>query len=151
MIDIDGLKTINDTYGHNVGDHALRAVATTLQAAMRPYDLCVRYAGDEFIMIVSGCSEAVAEAKRRELQHQITQIEIDVRGGARLRLGASAGVAVFPDHARTYDTLLAAADHRMYRDKADRRSDGLGLHAAVPSEFLAADTFETDAPMPVAN
>ncbi len=118
---------------------------------MRPYDLCVRYAGDEFIMVVSGCSEADAEAKRRELQHQITQIEIDVRGGARLRLGASAGVAVFPDHGRTYDTLLAAADHRMYRDKADRRGDGLGLHAAVPSEFLAADAFETEAPMPVAN
>src|SRR5262245_2810265 len=152
VLDIDGLKAINDTFGHNVGDHALRAVAATLQAALRPYDLCVRYAGDEFIMVVSGCTEAEAEAKRREVQHQITQIELDVRGGSRVRLGVSAGVAVFPDNGRTYDALLAAADHRMYRDKAERRVAGLALRSPVPSEFLAADAFdETDAPIPVTN
>jgi diguanylate cyclase (GGDEF)-like protein/putative nucleotidyltransferase with HDIG domain len=150
VIDIDGLKAINDTYGHNVGDHALRAVATTLQGALRPYDLCVRYAGDEFIIVVSGCSEADAEAKRRELQQQIHHIEIDVRG-ARVRLGASAGVAVFPDNGRTYDALLAAADHRMYRDKAERRGAGVTRRSPVPSEFLASDAFESEEPVPVAS
>jgi diguanylate cyclase (GGDEF)-like protein/putative nucleotidyltransferase with HDIG domain len=150
VIDIDGLKAINDTYGHNVGDHALRAVATTLQSVLRPYDLCVRYAGDEFIIVVSGCSEADAEAKRRELQLRIHQIEIDVRG-TRVRLGASAGVAVFPDNGRTYDALLAAADHRMYRDKAERRGAGVTLRSPVPSEFLADDAFEEEEPIPVAS
>jgi diguanylate cyclase (GGDEF)-like protein/putative nucleotidyltransferase with HDIG domain len=149
VIDIDGLKAINDTYGHNVGDAALRAVATTLQGSLRPYDLCVRYAGDEFIIVVSGCSEADAEAKRRDLQLRITQIEIDVRG-APVRLGASAGVAVFPDNGRTYDTLLAAADHRMYRDKAERRTAGLALRSPVPPEFVATDAFETEEAIPVA-
>ena len=150
VIDIDGLKVINDTYGHNVGDHALRAVATTLQGGLRPYDLCVRYAGDEFIIVVSGCSEQDAEAKRRDLQQRITAIEIDVRG-SRVRLGASAGVAVFPDNGRTYDALLAAADHRMYRDKAERRDHVATLRSPIPSEFLAADAFEDEAPVPVAS
>src|SRR5205807_8389076 len=53
VMDIDGFKTINDTYGHNVGDHALREVAAALQGALRPYDLCVRYAGDEFIVVLA--------------------------------------------------------------------------------------------------
>ena len=125
-------------------------MATTLQGALRPYDLCVRYAGDEFIIVVSGCSEADAEGKRRELQQRIHQIEIDVRG-TRVRLGASAGVAVFPDNGRTYDALLAAADHRMYRDKAERRGAGMTLRSPVPSEFLASDAYESEEPVPVAS
>ena len=68
VMDVDRFKTINDTYGHNVGDSALRAIAQDLQQALRPYDLCVRYAGDEFIVVVSDCSREAAEAKRRELQ-----------------------------------------------------------------------------------
>jgi GGDEF domain-containing protein len=67
VMDIDGFKAINDTYGHNVGDHALREVATALQGALRPYDLCVRYAGDEFIVTcgpASGCGSAPARAPR---------------------------------------------------------------------------------------
>ena len=55
VMDIDGFKAINDTYGHNVGDHALREVANALQGALRPYDLCVRYAGDEFIVVLADC------------------------------------------------------------------------------------------------
>ncbi len=50
VMDVDEFKAINDTYGHHVGDEALRAVARTLSASLRPYDLCVRYAGDEFIV-----------------------------------------------------------------------------------------------------
>jgi diguanylate cyclase (GGDEF)-like protein len=71
VMDVDGFKAINDTYGHNVGDAALRSVAHELQDALRPYDLCVRYAGDEFIVVLSDCSREAAEAKRRELQQPI--------------------------------------------------------------------------------
>jgi diguanylate cyclase (GGDEF)-like protein/putative nucleotidyltransferase with HDIG domain len=135
VIDIDGLKAINDTFGHNVGDHALRATATTLQSALRPYDLCVRYAGDEFIIVLSGCPEDAAEAKREELQRRIADIHVEVPGRRRVPLSASAGVAMFPGHGRTYEMLLAAADERMYRDKADRRATPV-LRLVVPSEFL---------------
>jgi diguanylate cyclase (GGDEF)-like protein/putative nucleotidyltransferase with HDIG domain len=135
VMDIDGFKTINDTYGHHVGDHALREVSLALQGALRPYDLCVRYAGDEFIVVLTDCSREVAEAKRRELQQRVSEIELDVRAGKRLRLAVSAGAAVFPHDGTTYEALLAEADHRMYRDKAGRRGQ-LSVAPAAGPEFM---------------
>ena len=138
VMDIDGFKAINDTYGHNVGDHALREVADALQGALRPYDLCVRYAGDEFIVVLADCSREAAEAEAaRAAGRASREIQLEVRAGKRLRLGASAGAAVFPHDGATYEALLADADHRMYRDKAARRG-----HVPVPrrsagAEFLA--------------
>src|SRR5262249_62360011 len=87
VMDIDEFKAINDTYGHHVGDHALREVARTLQVELRPYDLCVRYAGDEFIVVMADCSREIVEAKRLELQEKVCQIEFEVRAGKVLRLG----------------------------------------------------------------
>ncbi len=147
VMDIDGFKTINDTYGHNVGDHALREVASALQAALRPYDLCVRYAGDEFIVVLADCSRDVADLKRHELQSLIAEIQVDVRAGKRLRLGASAGVAVFPHDGATYEQLLADADHLMYRDKAARRGH-VPLPAAIGGgEFIATDMIDPSVPL----
>ena len=144
VMDIDGFKAINDTYGHNVGDHALREVATALQGALRPYDLCVRYAGDEFIVVLADCSREAADAKRRELQARIAEIQLDVRAGKRLRLGASAGAAVFPHDGATYEAMLAAADHLMYRDKASRRGHGsLTDRSTTAAEFAAPGLFDT--------
>ena len=141
VMDIDGFKAINDTYGHNVGDHALREVATALQGALRPYDLCVRYAGDEFIVVLADCSREAAEAKRRELQTKIAEIQVDVRAGKRLRLGASAGAAVFPADGATYEALLAAADHLMYRDKAARRGQTPTPPRTATADFIAPELF----------
>jgi diguanylate cyclase (GGDEF)-like protein len=143
VMDIDGFKAINDTYGHNVGDHALREVALTLQSSLRPYDLCVRYAGDEFIVVLADCSREAAEAKRRELQQRVSDIKLEVRAGKLLTLGVSAGASVFPADGTTYETLLADADQRMYRDKAARRGTLTEIHAAPPAEFLPADVYET--------
>ena len=145
VMDVDGFKTINDTYGHNVGDYALREVAGALQGALRPYDLCVRYAGDEFIVVIADCSREAVELKRRELQARIADIQVEVRAGKRLRLGASAGAAVFPQDGTTYEQLLAAADHLMYRDKATRRGHMHLPTAAAHAEFVAADLLERTA------
>ena len=141
VMDVDGFKAINDTYGHNVGDAALRSVAHELQDALRPYDLCVRYAGDEFIVVLSDCSREAAEAKRRELQVRLCKIELEVRPGRRTRLAVSAGVAVFPHDGATYEALLAEADARMYRDKSVRRGDLPAAHRRTPPEFLAPELF----------
>jgi predicted signal transduction protein with EAL and GGDEF domain len=73
---------------------------------------------------VAEASREAAEAKRRELQERIGAIEIEIRPGKTLRLGASAGASVFPHDGATYEALLADADHRMYRDKAARRKGG---------------------------
>jgi diguanylate cyclase (GGDEF)-like protein/putative nucleotidyltransferase with HDIG domain len=147
VMDIDGFKTINDTYGHHVGDHALRQVAMALQGAMRSYDLCVRYAGDEFIIVLADCSPAAAETKRRELQMRVDAIEFEVRPGKLLRLAASAGASVFPHDGLNYEALLADADHRMYRDKAARRGQLAMPLTSGPVEFITAEAFDVTPPL----
>jgi diguanylate cyclase (GGDEF)-like protein/putative nucleotidyltransferase with HDIG domain len=121
VLDVDEFKVINDTYGHHIGDRALREIANALQAGLRPYDLCVRYAGDEFIVVLSDCSRELAETRRHELQERISQIELEVRAGKTIRLGVSIGASVYPQDGTDYEALLADADHRMYRDKTRRR------------------------------
>jgi diguanylate cyclase (GGDEF)-like protein/putative nucleotidyltransferase with HDIG domain len=121
VMDLDDFKGINDNHGHHVGDRALREVAGVLRAAIRPYDICVRYAGDEFIVVLSGCGADEAERKRVELQQAIDEVIFEARAGKRLQLGISIGAAVFPHDGNTYETLLATADSRMYRDKTRRK------------------------------
>jgi diguanylate cyclase (GGDEF)-like protein len=146
VMDVDGFKAINDTYGHNVGDQALREVATTLQAALRPYDLCVRYAGDEFIVVLADCSRDSADSKRHELQSRVAEITLEVRPGKQLRLAVSAGAAVFPEDGSTLEELLADADHRMYRDKALRRGQLTMFHTAR-AEFAVVNEFSEARPL----
>ena len=65
LMDLDGFKNINDTYGHRVGDWALREVARVLRETIRNYDTCVRYGGDEFIVVLSGCGQRRGRDKAR--------------------------------------------------------------------------------------
>jgi diguanylate cyclase (GGDEF)-like protein len=132
VMDLDNFKDINDTYGHHVGDRALRDIAGVLRQAIRPYDICVRYAGDEFIVVLSGCGGEEAERKRLELQRAVDQLHFEARPGKRLPLAISIGASVFPHDGNTYETLLATADGRMYRDKTRRKRElggGDGAHA----------------------
>ncbi len=121
VMDLDSFKEINDTYGHHVGDRALREIAIVLRAGIRPYDICVRYAGDEFIVVLSGCGADEAERKRIELQSAVDQLHFEARPGQPIRLAISIGAAVFPHDGDSYETLLATADSRMYRDKTRRK------------------------------
>jgi diguanylate cyclase (GGDEF)-like protein/putative nucleotidyltransferase with HDIG domain len=125
VMDLDNFKEINDTYGHHVGDRALREVAAVLRTAIRPYDICVRYAGDEFIVVLSGCGSEEAERKRIELQRAVDALQFEARPGKMLALAISVGAAVFPHDGDSYETLLATADSRMYRDKTRRKRKGL--------------------------
>jgi diguanylate cyclase (GGDEF)-like protein/putative nucleotidyltransferase with HDIG domain len=121
VMDLDNFKDINDTYGHHIGDRALREVAGVLRAGIRPYDICVRYAGDEFIVVLSGCGAEEAERKRVELQRAVDSLPFEPRPGRLLPLAISVGAAIFPHDGDTYEALLATADSRMYRDKTRRK------------------------------
>jgi diguanylate cyclase (GGDEF)-like protein len=130
VMDLDDFKEINDTFGHHVGDLALREVANVLRTAIRPYDICVRYAGDEFIVVLSGCGRDEAETKRAELQQAVDNVELEVRPDLRIPLQISAGAAVFSHDGETYEALLAKADSRMYRDKSQRKASRARLRGA---------------------
>jgi diguanylate cyclase (GGDEF)-like protein len=126
VMDLDNFKEINDTYGHHVGDRALREVAVVLRAAIRPYDICVRYAGDEFIVVLSGCGSDEAERKRLELQEAVDNLRFEAKPGRLLPITISIGASIFPHDGDSYETLLATADSRMYRDKTRRKRLSLG-------------------------
>ncbi len=136
VMDLDSFKAINDTYGHQVGDRALQEVAIVLRAAIRPYDICVRYAGDEFIVVLSGCGGEEAEHKRLELQAAVDGLTFEPVPGTALKIRVSIGAAIFPHDGDNYETLLATADSRMYRDKTRRKRDDTtpGVTAPVSTE-----------------
>src|SRR5437763_1137358 len=121
VMDLDNFKDINDTFGHHVGDRALRDVAAVLRTGIRPYDICVRYAGDEFIVVLSGCGGEEAERKRLELQRAVDPIQFEPRPGKLLPLAISVGASVLPHDGNTYETLRPTADRRIYGEKTPRK------------------------------
>jgi diguanylate cyclase (GGDEF)-like protein len=144
MIDVNDFKSINDTYGHSVGNLALRHVAQRLQASIRSYDLCARYAGDEFVVVLPGCPADEARKKARFLQRAVADHRFEPAGGVAVALRISVGGAVFPNDGKTLDDLLSVADHEMFRDK-HRANDGATTFAnrdgeQVQSEDLAGVT-----------
>jgi diguanylate cyclase (GGDEF)-like protein/putative nucleotidyltransferase with HDIG domain len=144
VLDLDNFKDINDTYGHHVGDRALRDVAGVLRAAIRPYDVCVRYAGDEFIVVLSGCGADEANRKRLELQGAVDAQPFETQPGKKLPLAVSIGAAVFPHDGESYEALLSTADGRMYRDKELRKRTGTGGAAQDGGKSRASDSGESD-------
>jgi diguanylate cyclase (GGDEF)-like protein len=117
LIDMNGFRGIKGTHGRLVANRALCEVAGVLRAAIRPYDFCVRYEDDEFVVVLSGCGAEEAERKRLELKTAIDELVFEPRLGKRLQLGISAGAAIFPHDGQTYEALFSMAETRMQRDK----------------------------------
>jgi diguanylate cyclase (GGDEF)-like protein len=134
VLDLDRLKEINDTYGHEAGDRAIRAVGKVLRATVRESDLCARFAGDEFVVILWDCSPDHEARRVAEIQNAVAAHPFEPRSGVCMGLSISAGPARFPADGTTFEELLASADERMYRDKAGRRSRNSGRHAEIERE-----------------
>ena len=117
-IDLDGFKAVNDTLGHDGGDIVLQQVALRLVNSVRESDTVARQGGDEFTVLLAGTSTKGACATARKLEDQIRQaLEF---GGDSVSVGATIGVAIYPDDGDDVHTLLRAADHAMYRGKRER-------------------------------
>ncbi len=121
VLDMDRFKQINDEFGHQAGDSALKEVAQVLRASLRPYDVCARYAGDEFVLVLGECDEAQAERRRVDLQQAIASLWVELVPGRVVRLSVSIGASTFPNDAETVDGIVRVADQRMYQDKAARK------------------------------
>ncbi len=133
MVDLDGFKTINDTYGHPVGDRVLTQMAAVFHRTLRTTDFVARYGGDEFIVLLpeTGAHQArwVAEKLRRAVEEHAW---IALPQGIRLSL--SVGVATFPDDGEEAEELLTLADQRLYATKPSRTGQRSGNPAKETSE-----------------
>lgn len=122
MLDIDHLKHVNDSFGHQAGDAMLRALGEYLQNHTRGEDIACRYGGDEFILILPETPLSVLEQRADQLRIGITRLEIEHYRAMIGQVTLSAGVAIFPDHGLTGDAVLRAADTALYRAKTDGRN-----------------------------
>jgi diguanylate cyclase len=148
-VDIDNFKEINDTFGHSAGDRALREVAGVLKTAIRPYDICIRYAGDEFVVVLAGCGVEEGERKRLELQRAVEELVFEGRPGRRVPIRISVGAAVFPRDGDGYEAIMATADNRMYRDKTRRKQIRTAEAAATGTDGRTALVIPRSAPAEV--
>ncbi len=116
MIDIEHLKTINDTYGHEAGSRAVKLVAEALLRLTRSTDTIARYGGDEFIALLVGADKDVADEVAQRIRNVVfaTTLEVDVK---MVRIKANVGAASFPDSGNNLQAVMAAADRNMYKDK----------------------------------
>ena len=121
MIDLDGFKAINDTYGHAAGDAVLIAVARRLSAAVRTCDTVARLGGDEFVLIVETIHDAqeVARISRKLARTLSKAIYLDC--GTAVVVGASIGLALYPGDGSDLAHILCVADQAMYTCKNTNR------------------------------
>jgi diguanylate cyclase (GGDEF)-like protein len=121
MMDLDGFKNVNDTHGHVIGDEILRSLFNYLAENTRPTDFLARYGGDELTLIIRDANQEVA--------HFVTQKVIDLVNGYsppsaginNIKLGITAGIAVYPLHSKNAGDLLRAADAALYQAKKHHR------------------------------
>lgn len=135
-IDLDEFKPVNDTWGHDAGDHLLCEVANRMQSIMRETDTVSRLGGDEFAVLVARPTsradiDTVVDKLRAELDRPA------VWRGHELRIKPSIGVAIYPDDGEAAEVLLKAADHAMYAEKRRHKEGGESTKAEGAEEDVA--------------
>ena len=121
IADIDHFKAVNDTHGHLAGDAVLAAVSAAMRDLLRDCDLCGRFGGEEFALLLPRTTAAQALEITERIRQGISQLAIPRDGTAAIRVTISIGVAVPSQARRTLDDLLAAADHALYQAKRSGR------------------------------
>ncbi|GAB4310273.1 diguanylate cyclase [Pseudothermotoga elfii] len=122
FIDVDGLKDINDNYGHSVGDTVLKIIAEKLRAVIRKKDVALRIGGDEFAIIFDDADLNEAENVMRRIESALSDTKIDDVSG--LKISISYGLAEGSVESQaTFEEILKSADISMYRQKVSKKRD----------------------------
>jgi diguanylate cyclase (GGDEF)-like protein len=134
MVDMDHFKSVNDTYGHLAGDAVLREVTKRMQANIRPYDAVGRYGGEEFLVLLPGCSGSATREKSERVREMISRESIETPSGA-LKVTISVGCVATTDWPEdTPNQFLQMVDLALYRAKEDGRNRTVQAGAAEHEE-----------------
>jgi diguanylate cyclase (GGDEF)-like protein len=120
MMDLDGFKRVNDTFGHPVGDRTLARLSTCLQDAVRDTDFLARFGGDEFVLLLPETGVESAKPIANKLTHAVETCSVNLGDKIDLCLSLSIGIAGFPQNAEDGVALIKAADDALYKVKSER-------------------------------
>lgn len=122
VLDIDHFKKVNDTYGHSAGDAVLRALALTFRREIRDVDMVARMGGEEFVFLLPDTDAALAQRVAERIRAALMVQTIAAPDDVRIRITVSIGVACYPLHANSADSLIANADRAVYAAKQEGRN-----------------------------
>ena len=143
MLDLDGFKQVNDTFGHKAGDKMLQEIGRLIKGQFREYDFLSRYAGDEFVALIPDMSVEEIYDLCRRVEGAIEEFELKV-GEDIAQVGVSIGWSTYPYSGRAFDQLLIAADKEMYSTKSRRKRFGSATRSTIPKP---AKPLEFDMPI----
>ena len=121
FLDLDSFKLVNDAHGHLVGSELLALTGHRLRELSRKQDLCFRYGGDEFVVLMPETGQQDALAQAGKLLRLLMETRFSTKNGLRLSVSASVGLATAPADGATVHAIIGAADTRMYAVKSDGR------------------------------
>ena len=139
MVDLDGFKLINDTYGHDAGDRALIQVRNVLESTCRWADTIIRWGGDEFMIVGDHTSARAAEQLAERLRCELSEHQYQLGDGQVGRLSGSIGFAMYPfsplkkSSLLTWEQVVAVADHAAYAAKKNGRNGWVGVYGTRKS------------------
>ena len=142
MLDLDGFKAVNDTFGHKVGDKLLKGLAGVMNGQLRDYDFLARYAGDEFVVIVPETDAEEIQDLSNRIEKAVSDFALPVEGNQFARVGISIGAACYPNHGDTLDQVIVSADKAMYAVKAERKARRAAELRAAESNVLIGEILE---------
>jgi diguanylate cyclase (GGDEF)-like protein len=122
IIDLNGFKSINDQYGHRVGDRALKTISTALRRRLRDNDIVARVGGDEFAILMPYARVEDAQQVADDLRAVVANCKIAVQDGSEVRLSASIGMAQVDRSTPSDEAVMGEADRFMYREKESGRA-----------------------------
>ena len=121
FIDLDQFKLVNDVHGHLVGSELLASTGRRLQELSRKQDICFRYGGDEFVILMADTNGYTAMEQATSLHRALMETRFRMKNGLELSVSASIGLSTAPDDGITVHTIIGAADTRMYGVKTNGR------------------------------
>lgn len=153
MLDLDGFKAVNDTYGHKIGDLLLREIGKVMREQLREHDFLARYAGDEFVALIPDTSNEGIQELCQRLEKSISGFKLPVGNGEFTGVGVSIGSAGYPKNGNNLDQIISLADKNMYSVKAKhkRQRNNIPISASPTNQLITKQVTENPANHQIAN